>query len=324
MKKNGGFITILLALVILAAAIIFIMYAWQNYSSAGFLSSSSTNTGSNFSGAGSLLDFGSNNSVPSSSSGSSNNSQNSVPSNKSSYSGSVYLSSGNAENEYQPESEYIQIQNQGNSSVNITGWTLENAYGNRPLQTTGNQAVTVSSEKVLIPQGTNFLDPSGNFVKSSIILKPEDTAYVLTGGPFISYPFKITTSFRENICDGYLNNTYPFSPQMSNNCPSPQNEPGIGSITDVCYNYVRYLPTCYDPEVKDKNNLTNNFQQNCINYIDAHFNYAACVANHGDDADFNQPNWYVFLGLNHELWHAPDDSIKLFDANGKLVDEIDY
>ena len=318
MKKNGGFIGFLFLIVIVAVMILLLIYMWKNFSSSSFVGPSTPTAADNFPGAGSLLDFGTGSSIPS------KGPQGSGTNNNSPYVGFVHLSPGNAEWNYQPNGEYIEIQNRGNSSVNISGWTLGNAYGNRPIQTTGNQAVNVSPEKVTIPQGTNFLNPSGNFAVGSIILKPNDTAYVLTGGPFIAYPFKITTSFRENICDGYLNYTYPFSPQMNNNCPAPKSEPGAESITDVCYNYVRYIPTCYDPAIRDKNNLKNNFQQNCIDYIDQHFNYAACVANHGNDANFNQPNWYVFLGLNHELWHEPDDSIKLFDANGKLVDEIDY
>ncbi len=52
--------------------------------------------------------------------------------------------------------------------MTISGWTLENAFGNRPLQTTGNQAVAVVPEKVTIPLGTNFLDPSGNFTQGPI------------------------------------------------------------------------------------------------------------------------------------------------------------
>ena len=319
MKKNAGFIRFLF-LILIAAAVILLLFYFGQKSSLNSLSTlpSSGTSADNFPGAGNLLNFGGNNSTPSGNSFASNQKKNSP------YAGSLYLFSGNAEGEYQPNSEYVEIENEGNSSVNITGWTLENAYGNRPIQTTGNQAVNVTPEKIKIPNGTNFLNPSGNFVSSPIILAAGDTAYVLTGGPFIAYPFKISTSFRENICDGYFNYTYPFSPQMSDNCPSPKDETGIGGVTDVCYNYVRYLSNCYDPSVQDKNNLKNNFQPNCVNYIQNHFNYAACVANHGNDSDFNQPYWYVFLGVSHELWHEPDDSIKLFDASGLLVDEIDY
>ncbi len=155
-----------------------------------------------------------------------------------------------------------------------------------PLQTTGNQAVYVAPEQVKIPEGTNFLDPSGNFVLSPIVLEPSDTAIVTTGGPFVSYPYKISVSFRVNECAGYFNYTYPFEPQINDDCPAPQNEPGIDAVTDVCYDYVRYLPLCYDPAVQNATNLRNNFQQNCIDYIDDHFNYGACMANHENDVKF--------------------------------------
>jgi hypothetical protein len=318
MNKNRGFIAYLLVIVIAAAAILFFYYVWKTNASKGLSTSSAGSAISNTPVGNSLLNFGSTNFGQAFSSSQSNVVKNSP------YAGSVTLSSGNAESSYQPDDEYIQIYNGSQSSVDISGWTLENAYGNRPIQTTGNQAVNVVPQKVTIPLGTNFLDPSGVFTLSPVILEPGDTAIVTTGGPFVSYPFKISVSFRENICTGYLNYTYPFDPSMPNNCPAPKNEVGINSITDVCYNYVEDLPTCYDPAVQDKNNLKNNFQQNCIDYIDNHFNYPACVANHEGDSNFNLPTWRVFLGLNQELWHEPHDSIKLFDQNGKLVDEIDY
>lgn len=322
MKKQSGFIGVLLVIVIFFAAILILLFVWKNNSgtnSAAFNSVSSTPS-SAAPVNNPLLDFGSGNSVSNPTSSGGNTSAKNSP-----YAGMLSLSSGSAESTYQPTDEYVEIYNNSQSSVDITGWSLENAFGNRPLQTTGNQAVTdVVPERITIPQGTNFLDPSGSFALGPIILKPGDTAIVTTGGPFPAYPFKITASFRANKCAGYLNYTYPFDPELDNSCPAPANEPGINGITDVCYNYVRYLPLCYDPAVQNATNLRNNFQQNCINYIDTHFNYAACVAVHGDDANFNSPTWRVFLGLNHELWHEPDDSIKLLDGNGKLVDEIDY
>jgi len=324
MNKNRGFIAYLLVIVIAAAAILFFYYVWKTSTSNSFsVSSSVSSQGENIPTGNSLLNFGSANSVPSSGSASSNSSSGS-PQKNSPYAGKVTLSSGSAESEYQPDDEYIQIYNGSQSSVTISGWTLENAFGNRPLQTTGNQAVAVVPEQVIIPLGTNFLNPSGNFTQSPIVLNPGDTAIVTTGGPYVAYPFKISTSFRENICSGYLNYSYPFDPQMPDNCPTARQESGIDSITDVCYNYVRNLPNCYNPQLQDTNNLKNNFQQNCVDYIDNHFSYPACVANHESDSDFNQPTWQIFLGLNHELWHEPDDSIKLLDQSGKLVDEIDY
>jgi hypothetical protein len=316
MNKKRGFIGYLFVVVIAAAVLLIILYVWKT--NALGINFSSAPTENSPAPTDTLLNFGSNN-LTSPSSGTSISSSNNSP-----YKGSVSLSSGDAESEYQIDDQYIEIYNNGSSAVDISGWTLENAYGERPLQTTGNQAVYVAPEKVTIPFGTNFLNPSGNFVTGPIILQPGDTAIVTTGGPFVSYPFEISTSFRVNKCAGYLNYTYPFEPQINDDCPSPQSETGIDAITDVCYDYVRELPTCYDPAVQDKTNLKDNFQQNCIDYIDTHFNYAACVVNHENDTDFNQPTWRIFLGLNHELWHQPDDSIKLFDGNGKLVDEIDY
>jgi hypothetical protein len=313
MNKQAGFITYLFVMVIAAALVLVGLYVWQtthfgiNFSSAPADYGTAPNTLLNFGGSSNTSSSGSNTSGP-----------------NSPYTGLLSLSSGSAESSYQPTDEYIEISNNSSSPVDISGWTLQNAFGNRPIQTTGNQAVHVAPEKVTIPLGTNFLDPSGNFAVGPIILAPGDTAIVTTGGPFVAYPFKISTSFRVNECAGYLNYTYPFDPSIDNICPAPQNEPGIDSITDVCYQYVKDIPTCYDPSVQDKANLKDNFQPNCIGYIETHFNYAACVQNHENDADFNKPTWRVFLGLSHELWHEPDDSIKLLDRQGRIVDEIDY
>ncbi|HUD04111.1 MAG TPA: hypothetical protein VMR73_01300 [Candidatus Paceibacterota bacterium] len=329
--KSRGIIKILVALTIAACLILLFLYFAQTYLSGG-LFGTSTSTPSMTSvyapqGVNPLLGFingnGSQSSAGTSGVGSGTGSS-LTNSATSPYAASINLGSGNASSDIQPEGEYITLSNNSQTSVDITGWTVENGADERAFQTTGNQAVNVAAKAVKIPQGTQFLSPSGNDVIGDIILKPGDSAVLTVGAPFISYPFPIAYSFRENICSGYFNYTYPFNPQISAQCPTAANEPDSASITDVCFNYVRYLPACYNPQVQDVNNFKNTLQQNCQDYITSHMNYPGCVAHHENDTNFSLPVWRIFLGQNQAMWRSQDDKIIILDTNGKTVSEIDY
>lgn len=241
---------------------------------------------------------------------------------RSPYAGQIYLGGGNSSYSIQPFEEYVTLQNNGSRAVNVTGWTLTNSKGTRPIQTSSNSYIYPAAESATIGQGTTFLNPSGVFQIGPIILLPGDNAIVTTGQPFSQFPFSIYTSFKENICEGYLKD-YPFEPQLSYACPYPTNDKDIRTVTSECYTYMQSLSACEDPQKYDKKNFDQQTSQ-CKDFMTARLSYPRCVALHGDDSNFTTHQWRIFLGKQREMWASQRETITLYDASGLIVDQISY
>lgn len=240
--------------------------------------------------------------------------------NRSQYSGKVGISLGNTSS-VQPIEEYISIYNSG-APVDITGWALTNSKGTRPIENSQNSYFYPTADTAVIGQGTEFLDPSGQFAVGDIVLGSGDTAYIMTGGPFTQYSFSIYTSFRENACTGYLR-VHPFSPPLSVSCPYITNDPAINTITDQCYDYVSQFSSCRDPEKEDKKNFDLQTTQ-CKNFITSRLNYPGCVAQNRYKDGFKLKTWRIFLGRSMEMWGSRRDTVTLYDKAGKIVDQVSY
>ena len=337
-NRQGGFIRKVMFVVVMVCFIFIIFLALSKYvvpgNITGFGLASSTPSDTTPSGNNPLLYFLGNSSGGSGGSVSGGSYSNApaygqsaglsgVPSSsKSAFAGTISLGGGNASYSYQPFQEYVTLRNNGSESVNITGWTLTNGKGTRPIQTIENSYVYPVADSAVIGQGTEFLDPSGNFAVGPIVLAPGDNAIVTTGRPFVQYPFSITTNFRENICDGYLKN-YPFMPSLEQDCPYPANDPAINTVTSECYDYMQSLGRCEDPYVSDKTRFDMETTP-CQNFMTARLNYPACVAMHKNDASFSVGEWRIFLGKQQEMWASERETITLYDTRGLIVDQISY
>ncbi|MBX4209090.1 lamin tail domain-containing protein [Candidatus Parcubacteria bacterium] len=328
MKEQRGFI-MKLTLFVVAACVLFIVFASLaryigpgTFNNLGDLSSNSNPSGfSADSKTNPLLDF-LDTSGGSASFGAPSGVSNTPASSRSAYAGRISLSSGNASYSNQPFEEYVTIRNSGKGSVSITGWTLTNGKGTRPIETSQNSYIYPAADSATIGQGTEFLDPSGAFQVGPIVLRPGDNAIVTTGRPFSQFPFSIYTSFRENICEGYLKN-YPFDPPLNQSCPYPANDPAIRTVTDECYDYMQSLSRCEDPEKYDKTRFELQTMQ-CRNFMTSRLNYPSCVARNGNSAGFSTNQWRVFLGKGRELWASQRETITLYDSKGLIVDQISY
>jgi hypothetical protein len=237
------------------------------------------------------------------------------------YAGKVSLSSGSASYSIQPIEEYVEIRNSG-EPVSITGWKLENGKGARPIQNSSNSYFYPTPESATIGQGTEFLDPSGSFKTGPIVLKSGDTAIVTTGGPLTQFSFSIPTNFRENICLGFLNK-YPFEPRVYASCPYITRDPDIRTVTSECYDYLSGLGRCENPEVEDKAGFDAQ-TSHCRAFIRERQNYGSCVNRNKNTAGFSLNQWRVFLGRKTELWASSRETITLYDAQGRVVDRIEY
>jgi hypothetical protein len=282
-------------------------------------------------------------------SGSNNNNSNTNPDStnqpnlvkNSSYSNSISLGTGNASYSNQPVEEYITLTNNSNSSINISGWKLQNAKGNRTY-TIGNNIQHFTSDTISIPQATNILSPSGSNSFTNVVLKPSDTAVITTGSIGVITPYKIV-SFRETECTGYLQSLqdYSFTPSLNQTCVQPRNEQGVANLDTSCQDYIKNMSSCHTPRfntvdsyghtVDSKGNTCNNcvdgnnsLSSSCVAFIQQHYNYPGCIAYHQNDSNFYSNEWRIFLGQQWELWAPSYETISVLDSLGKLVNYQSY
>jgi hypothetical protein len=246
----------------------------------------------------------------------------------------ISINSGSAGYAQNPWGEYVIFQSQGNTPIDITGWTFKNNMSNKTYVVGGNVKY-FQSDIEIIPKVATYLSPTGNNIFKDIVLNNGDEAIVTTGSTGVTIPYKLV-NFRENICSGYLDssNDYGFNPPLQRSCPLLRNEPGINGLDSSCQDYLNGISGCYIPKydtVDQNGNICNgcvdgrsNLTGICVAFIKQHANYASCIANHKDDANFSLNIWRVFLGKTFPIWDKSNEIISLFDNQGKLVNSYSY
>jgi hypothetical protein len=249
-------------------------------------------------------------------------------SNKSIWSGKITLNSGNARYEDDPQDEYIGLYTNlsEDEEVNITGWFLTNNKGNKLIQVSYDSINKGVTDIVYIPRGTNLPRSDRTSFQEDIVLGKSDRVYIVTGKSPDTYPVLLNTSFRTNICTGYFSDTEDFSPYLSGNCPNPDDEVGATSLDDNCSLFVRGISSCTDMSLNS--NQTEAFfklSNQCRSYIQEHFSYRGCLIYHGQDENFGQNEWRIYLERpTKELWSEVNEVITLYDKEGKIIDEIRF
>lgn len=250
------------------------------------------------------------------------------------YAGKVRIASkGSAASAIQVNQEYITLQNTTRDEhIAISGWKLVNGRDSRYYSTSSStQLIYYKPDSVAIPYGTRYLTGQTKNILAPIVLAPKDRAYIITGKMPNQSPYAIPSSFKLNICVGYVEalSLYKFTPAVSLRCPAPSKETDINTLEQSCYDYVRRLSRCHTPEFKvvkgvDYVDTTTGLSEYCKRYVKERFSYNGCLARHTSDKDFLSPIWYVYLNYSHQLWNVNRDRILLYDAQGKLVDELKY
>lgn len=250
------------------------------------------------------------------------------------YAGKVKISSkGSAASAIQVNLEYITLQNTTRDEyIAISGWKLVNGRDSRYFSTSSStQLVYYKPDSVTIPYGTRYLTGKANNVLAPIVLGPKERAHIVTGKMPNQTPYAISSSFKLNRCVGYIEglSLYKFTPAVSLQCPAPSKETDINALEQSCYDYIRRLSRCHTPEFKvvkgiDYVDSTTGLSEYCKRYVREHFSYSGCLARHTSDEDFLSPIWYVYLNYSHQLWDVNRDRILLYDAQGRLVDELKY
>jgi hypothetical protein len=250
----------------------------------------------------------------------------------SSWAESIGISSGNASYVYQPSEEYISIENWGESAVNITGWKLRNAKDKRTIETGGRLRSYLADEGT-IPSGVLYIPTNSSPAYQNIVLNNGERAIVTTGKISLSKPYAIT-SFKENVCTGYLeNDDYTFVPNLNRNCPEPSDEPGVEGLSMECQDFIDNMSSCHTPDFETRDasgNICRNCADGvkltpmCIKFLKDHYTYKGCIANHLRDEGFQGNTWRVYMGKTFEMWASRRETISLFDQFGRLVDSLSY
>ena len=246
---------------------------------------------------------------------------------------SLALNSGNASYEDEAYKEYIELDNWGDTNLNITGWTLKNGKDKRTYAS-GDSLQQFSADVATIPQGTKLLRAQGGSAMGDIVLEPGERAIITTGYIGVNSPIQIT-SFKETSCTGYIEGLpeYAFTPTLSTSCPSPSREPGLANLDRDCQDYISGLSSCNTPEwsAKDSNGETcttcirgRRLSNQCAAFIKEHFSYQGCVAYHASDKDFSKKTWRIFLGRAWQMWSDKYETINIFDRAGNLVTGREY
>lgn len=245
---------------------------------------------------------------------------------------SIIIDIGSAPYAYQPAEEYIVIENLG-APVDITGWQVVNGKGKR-VYDRGGSNVRFASDRAVIPQGYNLLESGRLNPRQNIVLGQYQRAIIITGKIQSKTPYQIS-SFRENICSGYLEKLpeYDFFPPLGRSCPAPLQESGIEGLSKECQDFIDSMPRCETPKYGGPNELgqdcttcTNGqeLSSSCTAFVLERYNYSACVKNHQNDEDFYGSVWRVFLEFGWELWANDHDTISVYDRGGRLIAERSY
>ncbi len=217
----------------------------------------------------------------------------------SSYTNTTYFSWGSFSNN--PNQEYVEVINNGQNPIDITGWKIHN---------------NDTHQDVTITHSTNLYSAQFTNDQDDVLLYPGEQAYIITGRSPIGY------GIRANICSGYLSQTNTFTPGLYTQCPTPQQESvGItkSPINNNCLDLIDQTAACSIHSQA----LDNTYTSQCQQFFSTTLTYQGCVDLHKKDSDFYSPKkWYVYLNRDSTLWNVERESVTLIDNTGKSVQTI--
>ncbi|HEY0908260.1 MAG TPA: hypothetical protein VGE35_02835 [Candidatus Paceibacterota bacterium] len=201
------------------------------------------------------------------------------------------------------DEEYVRViaSEKAKAPISISGFTL---------------AGDSLDSSVAIPKAVNSLVLGTTGAKTDIVLAPGGRALIS------SERSPIGTSFRANMCTGYLDQFQTYTPALRDDCPEPAEELAhVGLDSDqTCKDFVEKLPRCRIYQ----GTYPSNISASCKAFIVNKLNYNACAIDHRNDANYLKDEWRVFLDQPKELWDDKSDIIRLLDDKGKTVDSLIY
>jgi len=225
--------------------------------------------------------------------------------NPSPYVGQVTISNNDAA-QSNPAYQYIEVQASAanTSPVTISGWSLQS-------EVSGSRAYIPEAASVFVTGTVNTVGP--------VYLKAGDSAIITTGTT------PVGTSFRENICSGYLAQVQSFSPGLSTSCPDPsqalpETAQNLQTYGSSCFDYLSSLAQCDLPG----SNLPSDLSPACQAFVANTFSYNGCVNTYENTPSFALPVWRLYLNMRAGLWDNTHDIIRLLDDQGRTVDVLTY
>ena len=188
---------------------------------------------------------------------------------------------------------WISLVNNGNQSVDVTGWKIQGNVGS-----------------FIIPKAVEVYHPSGLSPDSNIVMQPGDRLYIYTNNSPISRNFMV------NRCVGYLENEIAFNPPLPLLCPQIDRQ-DIIQLSGECQNYLISLGVCETPE---QNHPTWS-DYNCAQKL-KDINYRGCYEKYGADDDFLTGEWRIWGGGS--FLDSQHDLIRLINKQGLIVDDYIY
>lgn len=167
-----------------------------------------------------------------------------------------------------------------------------------------------------IPKSAELPILGTTVIRKDIVMPPGGRALVSTGRS------PIGTSFRVNMCTGFLDQFQDFTPDLRKDCPEPEImlERANLSPDASCKAFVKKIPRCRvwsEP-------FPANISDSCKAFVTEKINYNSCVLVHNEDKGFYKNEWRVFLDGRDELWRDKNEIIRLMDAKGNVLDALTY
>ena len=203
-----------------------------------------------------------------------------------------------------PNSEYITLAISGSSTdlIPISGWTIESDTSGRGRP---------------IPKGVILPTPGNINAEQSIYVRGGEKVILVSGRSPTGYSFKV------NSCSGYFSRVQTFTPYLDIQCPRPEkyNLPTRPNrLEDRCLDYLDGLPACFLPTAT----LPQNLSMECQSFIADNYNYNSCVSTSKNRTGFYKNEWRVYLNSGEGLWKSRRETIKVIDAEGRLVTSVSY
>ncbi len=220
------------------------------------------------------------------------------------YRGKVSLENGSLGDDNEAQYARISASYDNTAPIDVSSWSLQSA---------------VSGTRAYIPRGADtFLMGSIN-EQGDIYIAPGTDALLSSGTS------PVGTSFRENMCSGYLGQMQTYTPPFSADCPSAASvlSPSAENLQTYgasCFDAIANLPSCAFPT-----SLPSSISASCRTFLTNTFSYNGCVQRSKSRSDFRGSTWRVFLGApSGTLWNTRHDVIKLLDHEGRTVDMLTY
>jgi hypothetical protein len=195
-----------------------------------------------------------------------------------------------------PESEYLNLENVSTTSekISITGFKLVNSNG----------------EQFTIPKGHSILG-SNPVASDDILLSQYDTVKIIIGRQ------ERRLDFRQNICEGYIDQFSNFNGHISHSCPKPDIA-GQLNLPDHCIRIFEANQSCRTVD------LSKIQIPECTAFAEAHYNYQGCVKDFGSRSNFYSRNWLIWMQRPTTFLRKIHDKVTLYDSMGKIVSIYEY